>query len=380
MNKKKLIYLDNAATTPLDERVVESMSSTLKDVYGNPSSIHSLGRTARAKIEQARKVIANGLSASIGEIFFTSSASEANNTIINRAIVDQGVTRIITSPLEHPCVLNTCQAYDANEKIEVVMLKVNNSGEIQLEELETLLSNSDKKTLVSLAYGNNEIGNIYPIEQISKLCKNNKALLHSDAVQMIGKYHINVNELGVEYLSGTAHKLHGPKGAGFMYISGNALIKPYILGGAQERNMRAGTENIYGIIGLAKAFELAIDEMDNRQNTITELRSYMKSKLENQFSDIHFNGNQESNFMSHILSVSFPPSPKNDMLIYNLDIHGICASAGSACSSGTNTGSHVLAALDPNSERVTIRFSFSHFNTKNEIDFVIDKLSELVES
>lgn len=379
MNEKQVIYLDNAATTPLDGRVKKAMQEAMDSLYGNPSSIHAVGRSARAKIEHARKIIAQGLSASIGEIFFTSSASEANNTIINRAIIDQGVERIISTNIEHPCVLNTCTAHDKAGKIEVVMLGVNQYGEIDLNEVENVLKSSDKKTLISIAYGNNEIGTIYPIKEITKIAKDHNTLVHSDAVQMIGKYHIDINELGVDYLSGTAHKFHGPKGSGFMYISGDSLISPYILGGAQERNMRAGTENIYGIMGLAKAFEIAEAEREQRQSTLQNLRSYMKSKLEAKFPEIQFNGNQENNFMSHILSTSFPASAKNEMLIYNLDIHGICASAGSACSSGTNTGSHVLAAIHPDSDRITIRFSFSHLNTIEEIDFVVNKLQELIE-
>ncbi|MDA9774229.1 cysteine desulfurase [Saprospiraceae bacterium] len=369
------IYFDNAATTPLAPEVKEAMVDVMDNLHGNPSSIHAHGREARARIEQARKTIANGLKASIGEIFFTSSATESNNTILRRAVTDLKVSRIITSPIEHHCVYHTCQDLEKNYGIEVIYLNVDSTGIIDKEQLSTLLK-EDKKTLVSLMYGNNEIGTITPINEISKLCREHGAYIHSDAVQVIGKYPIDLQETSLDFMSGTGHKFFGPKGAGFMYINGENSIQPFHTGGAQERNMRAGTENIYGIIGLAAAFQLALDKMDERKVKTLEIRNYMKSSLQEAFSDIEFNGQQNGDFLYHILSVSFPPSPKNDMLIYNLDIHGICASAGSACSSGTNTGSHVLAAIAPDSPRNTIRLSFSHHNTKDEVDFVVAKLQE----
>lgn len=372
MNK---IYFDNAATTPLAPEVKSAMIEIMESFHGNPSSIHAYGRQARAKIEQARKTIANGLNASIGEIFFTSSATESNNTILRKAIKDLGVQRIITSPTEHHCVYNTCKDIASQDNIEVIFLDVDSTGLVNLNQLESELK-KDTKTLVSIMYGNNEIGTIAPLARISEICKENNALLHSDAVQMIGKYPIDLQEINLDFMSGTAHKFFGPKGAGFMYINGNNTLIPLMTGGAQERNMRAGTENIYGIIGLAKAFESALERMEDRKTKTLEIRNYMKAQLHKAFSDIRFNGAQEEPFLYHILSTSFPPSEKNDMLIYNLDIHGICASAGSACSSGTNTGSHVLAAIHPDCERNTIRFSFSHHNTKEEVDFVVEKLKE----
>ena len=369
------IYFDNAATTPLAPEVKAAMVDVMDNLHGNPSSIHAHGREARARIEQARKTIANGLNASIGEIFFTSSATESNNTILRRSVTDLKVTRIITSPIEHHCVYHTCQDLEKNYGIEVIYLNVDSQGIIDKEQLGSLLK-EDKKTLVSLMYGNNEIGTITPINEISKLCREHGAYIHSDAVQVIGKYPIDLQETSLDFMSGTGHKFFGPKGAGFMYINGENSIQPFHTGGAQERNMRAGTENIYGIIGLAAAFQLALDKMEERKSKTLEIRNYMKSSLQEAFTDIEFNGQQEGDFLYHILSVSFPPSPKNDMLIYNLDIHGICASAGSACSSGTNTGSHVLAAISPDSPRNTIRLSFSHYNTKDEVDFVVAKLKE----
>ena len=369
------IYFDNAATTPIDPKVRDAMVDILDHFPGNPSSIHAFGRNSRAKIEQARKIVANTFQASIGEIFFTSSATESNNSILRRCILDMGVKRIITSPIEHHCVYNTCQDIADSDECEVVFLSVDKQGQIDLNELEETLK-SGEKTLVSLMYGNNEIGNMSPLYKISKICRENGALLHSDAVQVIGKYPIDLQELDLDFMSGTAHKFFGPKGAAFMYISGECNLKPFVTGGAQERNMRAGTENIYGIVGLATALDLASQNMQDRHEKTLTIRNYMKEQLLEHFSDLEFNGNQESDFLYHILSVSFPASPKNDMLIYNLDIHGICASAGSACSSGTNTESHVLAAINPDSTLNTIRFSFSHLNSKQEVDFVISKLKE----
>lgn len=381
MTQQAIVFFDNASTTPIDPRVQKEMINAMEFTFGNPSSIHALGRQSRAKIEQARKIIAKGINASIGEIFFTSSASESNNTILNRCIIDQHVTRIITSKIEHPCVVNTVENLKKEKNIEVHFLNVSTLGNIDLEELNCILKEQPKtagKTLVSLMMGNNEIGTMNDIATISRICKEYGALLHSDAVQALGKFPVNVVELGVDYLSGTAHKFHGPKGAAFMYISGENLIKPYIIGGSQERNMRAGTENIIGIVGLAKSFELAILEMNERKEKILSIREAFLTRLNQNFSDLEYNGDETSDFLYHILSVSFPASPKNEMLLYNLDINNICISAGSACSSGTNAASHVISNTRPDSERTTIRFSFSFLNTLAEVEYVIQKLIEIV--
>lgn len=377
MSTSNHIYFDNAATTPLLPEVVEEMTQAMTSLSGNPSSIHSQGRNARAKIEEARRTIAEGIQASIGELFFTSSATESNNTIIHQAIRTHKIKRIISSPIEHPCVLNTCKSYADNQEVEVVMLDVKSDGSVDLNQLKSIIS-SGPKTLVSLMYGNNEIGTINPIKEIAELTHEHGGLVHTDAVQVLGKFPVDVNDLGVDYLSGTAHKIHGPKGIAFMYIKGDHMIPPYMLGGAQERNMRAGTENIYGIAGFAKAFELALQDMESRKTDITELRKYFREELLQAIPDVQINGPQDDEGLYHILSVSFPSTPKNEMLIYNLDIHKICSSAGSACSSGTNTGSHVLEAINPDSDRITIRFSFSHLNTIEEVDQVVQVLKEIM--
>ena len=373
------VYFDNAATTPVESQVIADMTKALKDTYGNPSSIHGKGRSARALIEKARRTVANGLQASIGEIFFTSSATEANNTILRQAVDFLGVTRIISAPTEHPCVLKTIQDLAETKSIEAVWLQVDRNGNLDIRELEAYLKNQDKKTLVSLMYGNNEIGTINPIADISRLCTEYQCYLHCDAVQVLGKFPVDVQDIRFDFLSGTAHKFYGPKGAAFMYINQDSMIPPLLTGGAQERNMRAGTENLYGIVGLASAFDLSLKHMDERRQHIELLRTSMKTKLQEQFPTIQFNGDQEGKHLYHVLSVAFPHSTKNEMLIYNLDIRNIAASAGSACSSGTNTGSHVLAAIKPDDLEITIRFSFSHHNTMEEVDYVIDVLKELVE-
>jgi cysteine desulfurase len=373
------VYFDNAATTPLTDEVIKEMTTFLSTEYGNPSSIHSVGRSSRARIEKARKVIANGISASLGEIFFTSSATESNNMAIRQAVEHLGVKHIISSPTEHPCVVNTIQDLEKTKGIKKTLLQVNERGEISLDELKQTLASSQEKILVSLMYGNNEIGTMHPMKEISQLCKENNAYLHCDAVQVLGKYPIDVQEIQFDFLSGTGHKFYGPKGSAFVFINQDSLIPPFITGGAQERNMRAGTENVYGIIGLAKAFEQSIIEMEARKEKIVRVRNYMKEKLMEHFPSSTFNGVQEGDFLYHILSVSFPHSSRNEMLIYNLDIKNIAASAGSACSSGTNKGSHVLEAIKPNDPAITIRFSFSYINTKEEVDYVLESLLEIVE-
>lgn len=364
------IYLDNAATTPLLEEVIECMSSSMKEHFGNPSSIHHYGRISKAAIEAARKTVANILNCSIGEIFFLSSATEANNMVIQQSVKTLGVKRIISSPTEHPCVFKTIESL--SNQIEVIWLDVDTKGRINNSQLKSLLL-KNKKTLVSLMHSNNEIGTLHPFQEIAKLCKDHGALFHSDTVQSIGKIPINLSETPVSFLSASAHKFHGPKGVGFVYINGENNINPSFYGGAQERNMRAGTENIIGIMGLAKALELADNQKDKRKKNITELRDHLKKGLLNIDPDIRFNGDQE-NYLHTVLSVSFPAGPKADMIMFNLDINGICASAGSACSSGVEHDSPVLGAIKHPTERKTIRFSFSHLNTIEEIDYTLSKI------
>ena len=372
------VYFDNAATTPIHPLVTKEIMDIIQNYSGNPSSIHAEGRKARAKIEQARKTIAQILNASIGEIFFTSSATEANNTIISNAVEHLQVRRIITTATEHPCVINTVHDVHRKHEIQVVLLNLDEAGFYNLEELQQHLEDdSAGKTLVSLMAGNNEIGTLHPISEIGNLCVKYNSYFHSDAVQVLGKFPLNVQDFPIHFLSGTAHKMHGPKGIGMMYINNENMIPPLFTGGAQERNMRAGTENVYGIAGFAKAFKLSVDGMAENRKKITALRQHMIDRLQNEFDDIEFNSPIDSDYLYHILSVSFPSDSKNEMLIYNLDIKGICASAGSACSSGTNVGSHVLHAIKPENPRHTIRFSFSHFNSIDEVDYVLDTLNEI---
>ncbi len=374
----KRIYLDNASTTPIDHKAKEAMTDVINNNFGNPSSIHFHGRHSKTIIEEARKTIAKIFKVSIGEIFFTSSATEANNMILKNSVDYLEVKRIISSPTEHHCILHTLDYIEKTKGTEIIYLNVDAEGNIDYSQLQSLLNETKKKTLVSLMYGNNEIGTILDLEKISDMCFMTNTLLHTDAVQMIGKYDIDLSKIKTSFMSGTAHKFHGPKGASFFYMNMDNIIPAYIHGGAQERNMRAGTENIYGIIGMAKALEVAIESKEETIKHISILRSHLKTQLAEKFEDIKFNGNQSDKFLHHILSVSFPASPKADMLMFNLDIAGISASSGSACSSGIESDSHVLQAIKHPSDRKTIRFSFSKYNTIEEIDFVIQKMSSMV--
>lgn len=372
------IYLDNAATTPISEEVIEVMTAFMRDHYGNPSSIHAQGRTVRAAIENARKTIARYLNASIGEIFFTSGGTESNNMALKCAVRDLGVKRFISSPIEHHCVLHTLDTLKNSEDIEIDWVKLDQYGKVDLEHLECLLKESDSTTMVSLMHANNEIGTLIDLDEISQVCSKYGALFHSDTVQTIGHYPFDLNKTKINFLCGSAHKFHGPKGIGFIYINQSNVIKPYIDGGSQERNMRGGTENVYGIIGMAKAFELANEQLAERREKIEAVRKIMIEKIQLHFDDVTFNGDYAGDCLYTVLNVSFPPSPRSELLLLNLDIAGISASGGSACSSGAEGGSHVLTALGSPQERKNIRFSFSHYNTTQEIDEVIEKMKTFI--
>ncbi len=371
------IFLDNAATTPLDPEVAARMMEVMTSHYGNPSSIHAEGRQARSLIEKARKTVADTLNCSIGEVFFTSGGTEANNMALKNAVRDLGVRRIVSSPLEHHCVLHSLDSIRESGTAEVVMVATDTVGNIDLADLKRLLADSDKKTLVSLMHANNEIGNLLPLEEVAVLCEDAGALFHCDTVQTMGYLPIDLNATRVNFLSGSAHKFYGPKGVGFVYINSENIIKPYLDGGAQERNMRGGTENIYGIVGLATALEKAAAERAERAARITDLKSYFHDQLVAHVPGVRFNGDVGSGHFK-VLSVSFPESPKGDLLLMNLDINNISASGGSACSSGIDVGSHVIAHLHPDSKRHTVRFSFSHHNTRAEIDYVVSKLGGML--
>jgi cysteine desulfurase len=374
----KRIYLDNAATTPLDKEVFEAMVPYMLEYFGNPSSIHTHGRQTRAAIEKARKKIAELLNAAPSEIFFTSGGTEADNTALQSSIETQGVSHVITSPLEHHAVLHTLEHMCRQGQIMLHYVGIDKKGHIDIQHLEDMIR-QNHKTMVSLMHANNEIGNLNDIERIGELCHEYQAIFHSDTVQTMGHYKHDLSKLKIQCLVGAAHKFHGPKGVGFLYINGEHKIHPFIHGGAQERNMRGGTENVYGIIGLAKALEIAYRDMDEHQKYIQSLKDRMIGLLKEKIEGVSFNGdctNPEKSLYT-VLNVSLPASDQNEMLIFNLDINKISASGGSACSSGSNIGSHVLTALDPDSDRGYVRFSFCKMNTPGEIDYAVEKLAAL---
>ncbi|MCB9186538.1 MAG: cysteine desulfurase [Flavobacteriales bacterium] len=368
------VYLDNAATTQIDAEVIEVMCRVMNEVYGNPSSVHGHGRQARAEIEKARRTVASYLKVSPAEIFFTSGGTEADNMAILCSVRDLGVKRIITTKLEHHAVLHTVDAVDA----EVEYVRLTPNGHVNLEHLETLLQ-TGPKTLVSLMHANNEIGNLLDLKKVSELCREYNAYFHSDTVQTMCHYTFDLKEFDIDFITASAHKFHGPKGIGFLYVNSKVQVKPMIHGGAQERNMRGGTENIYGIVGLAKAMEVAYNGLEAHQSHVQGLKTYMMSKLREAVPEVEFNGDAEGNSLYTVLNVSFPDSPITEMLLFNLDIMGISASGGSACSSGSNVGSHVLAELERDQKRPAIRFSFSKYNTKEEIDYSVAQVKTLFE-
>lgn len=375
----KRVYLDNAATTPLDPAVFEVMRPLMLEQFGNPSSIHGHGREVRSAIERARKKVADLLHTSPAEIFFTSGGTEADNTVLLSAVKDLGVKRIITSKLEHHAVLHTAEEIEKSGKVQVDYVRLTANGSIDFSHFEELLA-TGPKTLVSLMHANNEIGNLLDLEKTGTLCHQYGALFHTDTVQTMGHYRHDLQKLPVDFIVGSAHKFHGPKGVGFLYVNHKVKIKPLIHGGAQERNMRGGTENVYGIAGMAKALELAYQHMDEHQTHISHLKSTMIQKLQDSIPDLQFNGTSGDleKSLYTVLNVSLPPSDNNEMLLFNLDISGVSVSGGSACSSGSNIGSHVLAQLDRDPMRGAVRFSFSRFNTEAEIAYAVDKLAEIV--
>lgn len=372
------IYLDNAATTAIDKEVLEVMKNTMEFQFGNPSSIHAHGREVRTIIENARKSVAKLLNASPSEIFFTSGGTEADNMAINCAINDYGIKHAITSKIEHHAVLHTLEVLEKAGKIKLSYVNLDEKGHVKLDHLEELLANNER-SFVSLMHANNELGNLLDLEQTGIICEKYKAIFHCDTVQTMGHYKHDLSKLKVHFITCAAHKLHGPKGVGFLFINKDIKIKPMIHGGAQERNMRGGTENVYGIVGLAKALEIAYAELEEHQNYIQGLKSYMIEQLRAAIPGIEFNGDvHPDKSLYTVLNVSFPASEMGEMLLFSLDIAGISASGGSACSSGSNVGSHVLTAIGSDSNRAAVRFSFCKFNTKEEIDLVVQKLSEIV--
>lgn len=371
------VYLDNAATTRLDGEVLKAMMPLLTEDFGNPSSIHSFGRKTRASIENARKTVAKLLNVTPAEIFFTSGGTEADNMAICQSIDTYDLKHVISSPIEHHAVEHTISVLEKAGKIKASWVKIDNKGNVDLAHLEELLKNNSR-SLVSLMHANNEIGTLLPLKEVGELCEKYNAIFHSDTVQTMGHYRMDLRDTKVHFVTCAAHKFHGPKGVGFLYINHTHKISPFIHGGAQERNMRGGTENVAGIVGLAKALEICFNEMEQHQAHIQGLKDYMRETLLSEIPGIEFNGEtSHDKSLYTVLNCRFPKHPDAEMLLFNLDISGIAASGGSACSSGSNQGSHVLRGLGIDMERPSVRFSFSKYTTKEEIDFVVSKLVEL---
>ena len=375
----KHVYLDNAATTPMDDRVIEAMLPFMRGHFGNPSSVHSHGREVRTAIEKARKKVAELIHASPSEIFFTSGGTEADNTALVCGIESHGISHAITSPLEHHAVLHTLEMLAKKGQVQLSLLDVNEQGEIDLAQLKELLK-KNPKSLVSLMQGNNEIGNLNDLERIGQLTQAHGAFFHSDTVQTMGHYAHDLSKLPVDALVAGAHKFHGPKGVGFLYVRKDKKIHPFIHGGAQERNMRGGTENVIGIIGLATALEISLEELAAHRNQIEKIKGYFVERLRQEIPGIAFNGHSADlqKSLYTVLSISLPPSASNrGMLLFHLDLEGISASGGSACSSGASVGSHVMRALQHPEDRDVVRFSFSRFTTMEEVDYTLEKLKVL---
>jgi cysteine desulfurase len=372
------IYFDNAATTALDKEVLEAMLPYMTEKFGNPSSIYYYGRESRLAIENARKSVAKLLNVHPGEIFFTSGGTESNNTAIGAAIRDLGCRHIISSPIEHHAVLHTVEHFDQEEVVTTSYVNLHSNGHVNMVDLEEQLSSYKERCLVTLMHANNEIGNLLDIDAVGQLCKEYKAIFHSDCVQTVGHYPLDLRKTPIHFISGAGHKFHGPKGIGILYVNDNIKIKPFILGGGQERNMRAGTENLYGIVGFAKALEIAMAGFEQDSKYIQSLKTYMIEQLRKNIKDVQFNGDQEGKCLYTVLSVSFPKTERSEMILFSLDMNNICVSGGSACSSGADVGSHVIRALNNDPNRVTVRFSFCKHNTKEEVDIVVEKLKELI--
>jgi cysteine desulfurase len=378
------IYFDNAATTQIRDEVITSIAEVMKNIYGNPSSSHSFGRSSKTLIEKSRKSIAGYLNVSAGEIFFTSGGTEADNLILRSAVRDLGVEEIITTKIEHHAVLHTLEQLKKEYNISVQYLELENDGSVSLSHLERLLANSNTKQLVSLMHVNNEIGNKIDLGTVAKMCKSYKALFHTDAVQSVGHFKLDLQDIEVDFLAASAHKFHGPKGIGFAFVRKNSGLKPLILGGEQERGLRAGTESVHNIVGLEIALKNAYENLEKEVAYVKGLKHYFINKIKNAIPNVIFNGASEDLERSTytLVNVCLPiPPKKTAMLLFQLDLKGIACSKGSACQSGSSQVSHVLAEIlnDDDLQKPSIRFSFSIYNTKEEVDYVVGVLKELVE-
>jgi cysteine desulfurase len=374
------IYFDNAATTVLDSEVLAEMMPYLSEKFGNPSAIYSYGRESKQAIENARKKVARILHAEPGEINFTSGGTESTNTAFSAAIHDLGCQYIISSPLEHPATLRNVEYFEKSGQVRVSWLKHDTKGHINLEHLEELLASTNQKTFVSLMHANNEIGTKLPIKAVAKLCEKYNAIFHSDMVQTVGHYAIDLSTIPIHFISASGHKFHGPKGVGILFTHNSISCQPFIKGGSQERNKRGGTENLYGVVGFAKALEIAEIRMQEESEYIKSLKIYMMDQLKHEFPSIYFNGDAEDKSLYTILNAAFHKTDKTEMLLYNLDMSGVCVSSGSACASGASSISPVIQALygAQMKEQIPIRFSFSKYNNKAEIDKVIDIIKSAI--
>jgi cysteine desulfurase len=372
------IYFDNAATTSLDREVLDAMMPFLTNRFGNPSSIYSYGREGRLAVESARKSVARLLNANPAEIFFTSGGTESSNTAITASVRDLGCTHILTSALEHHATLHTIEYLVRRGEASSSQVKLHANGHVDLEDLGRQLQASGEKCLVSLMHANNEIGNLLDLAKAGEICRAHGAVFYSDTVQTVGHFPFDLRRTAVDFIAGSAHKFHGPKGSGILFVREGLRISAYIHGGSQERNMRAGTENVYGIVGFAKALELASPLMDADSRYIRSLKQYMLESLTRKIPGVSFNGDPLGSSLYTVLSANFPKTLKSEMILMNLDIHNICASGGSACTSGVEQRSHVIAAINDNPQLVTVRFSFCKHNTREEIDWTVDKIHELI--
>ena len=378
----KNVYFDNAATTQLREEVIVKMTKVMQNHYGNASSTHSFGRSAKSLIENARKSIAKYLNVSASELVFTSGGTEADNLVLRSAVRDLGVKKIITSRIEHHGVLHTVEQLEKEYDIIVEYVDLDTNGHINYEHLERLLNTSEKK-LVSLMHINNEIGTILDIKRAANLCKTYDALFHSDTVQSVGHYELDLQDIPVDFLAVSAHKFHGPKGVGFAFVRKNSGLKPLIFGGEQERGSRAGTESVHNIVGLAEALKLSYSHLKEEQAYVIDIKIYFIEQLKNAFPDVKFNGNSNDLETSSytVLNVCLPiASEKALILLFQLDLKGVACSKGSACQSGSSKGSHVLSQIlnEDDLKKPSIRFSFSKYNTKEEVDYVIEVLKEFI--
>ena len=375
------IYLDNAATTPILPEVLEVMQESMSKNFGNPSSTHQFGRSAKVSIENARKNIASFFNVSGSDIVFTSGGTEANNLILQNAVMNLGVKTIVTSKIEHHAVLHTIHFLKKMYAIEVMYLELDSKGNICFDELLDILSKSNEKVLVSLMWVNNEIGNLLPIQRVANICKENNAFFHSDTVQAVGHFELDLQGISIDFITASAHKFHGPKGVGFAYFKKGSMVKPMLYGGDQERGIRSGTENVHSILGMEKALELSYKNLREDKASIEDLKLYFVKRLREEFPEVIFNGESENLDSSSytILNVRLPF--RIEMVLFSLDLKGIAASGGSACQSGSHKGSHVLDEFlsDHEKEKTSIRFSFSKLNTIQEIAAVINNLKEILQ-